>query len=47
MTFLDNTLLYLLAKADGETSEEKIANFTFISFLSGMSSLLFAFYMGR
>jgi lipopolysaccharide export LptBFGC system permease protein LptF len=44
MTFLDNTLLYLLAKADGETSEEKIANFTFISFLSGMSSLLFAFF---
>lgn len=44
MTFLDNTLLYLLAKADGETSEEKIANFTFISFLSGMFFLLFAFF---
>ena len=44
MTILDNTLLYLLAKSDGETSEEKIANFTFISFLSGTFSLLFAFF---
>ena len=44
MRILDNTLLYLLAISDGETSEEKIANFTFISFLSGMFSLLFAFF---
>lgn len=44
MTILDNTLLYLLEKADGETSEEKIANFTFISFISGTFSLLFALF---
>jgi hypothetical protein len=44
MTILDNTLLYLLAISDGETSEEKIANFTFISFLSGTFSLLFALF---
>lgn len=44
MTILDKILLYLLSISDGETSEEKIANFTFISFLSGMFSLLFAFF---
>lgn len=43
MTILDNTLLYLLAKSDGETSEEKIANFTFLSFLLGTFSLFFSF----
>ena len=42
MTILDNTLLYLLAKSDGETSEEKIANFTFIYFLLGTFSLFFS-----
>lgn len=44
MTILDKTLLYLLSISDGETSEEKIANFTFITFLSGMFSLLFALF---
>lgn len=44
MTILDNTLLYLLAKSDGETSEEKIANFTFLSFLLGTFSLFFSFF---
>lgn len=44
MTILDNTLLYLLAKSDGETSEEKIANFTFLSFLLGIFSLFFSFF---
>ena len=43
MTILDNTLLYLLATSDGETSEEKIANFTFLSFLLGTFSLFFSF----
>lgn len=43
MTILDNTLLYLLAKSDGETSEEKIANFTFLSSLLGTYSLFFSF----
>lgn len=43
MTILDNILLYLLAKSDGETSEEKIANFTFLSFLLGTFSLFFSF----
>ena len=43
MAFLDNALLYLLAKSDGETSEEKIANFTFLSFLLGTFSLFFSF----
>lgn len=44
MTILDNTLLYLLSKSDGETSEEKIANFTFIYFLLGIFSLFFSFF---
>ena len=43
MTILDNTLLYLLAKSDGETSEEKIANFTFLSSFLGTYSLFFSF----
>lgn len=43
MTILDNALLYLLAKSDGETSEEKIANFTFLSFLLRTFSLFFSF----
>lgn len=43
MKILDKTLLYLLSKADGETSEEKIANFTFLSSLLGTYSLFFSF----
>lgn len=41
MTILDNTLLYLLAKSDGETLEERSNNLTFITFLLG-TTLLFA-----
>ena len=43
MKILDNTLLYLVAKSDGETSEEKIANFTFLSHLLGTFSLFYSF----
>lgn len=44
MTILDNILLYLLSKIDRETLEERIDELTFISFLSGMFFLLFAFF---
>ena len=40
MTILDNILLHLLSKSDGETLEEKTNNLTFISFISGMILLL-------
>lgn len=40
MKILDNTLLYLLSKADGETPEEKVNGFTFITFLLGVILLL-------
>lgn len=44
MTILDNTLLYLLAKSDGETLEERSNNLTFIAFLLG-TTLLFATFL--
>lgn len=40
MKTFDKTLLYLLSKVDGETSEEKASNFTFIIFLLGVILLL-------
>lgn len=41
MTILDNILLYLLSKYNGETLEERSNNLTFITFLLG-TTLLFA-----
>ena len=41
MTILDNILLYLLSKHNGETLEERSNNLTFITFLLG-TALLFA-----
>lgn len=41
MTILDNILLYLLSKYNGETLEERSNNLTFITFLLG-TALLFA-----
>ena len=41
MKILDKTLLYLLSKADGESPEEKVDRFIFITFLLGII-LLFA-----
>lgn len=40
MKILDKALLYLLSKADGETPEEKVNGFTFITFLLGAILLL-------
>ena len=41
MTILDNILLYLLSKYNGETLEKRSNNLTFITFLLG-TALLFA-----
>ena len=44
MTILDNILLYLLSKYNGETLEERTNNLTFISFLLGTILLLATFF---
>ena len=40
MTILDNILLHLLSKSDGETLEERSNNLTFITFILGTILLL-------
>lgn len=40
MTILDNILLHLLSKSDGETLEERTNNLTFITFILGTILLL-------